>query len=99
MISNAQYTDPEHTVVNFTLQDGRRVPTPVGGRFADRIQEWIDEGNTIADYVPPPQPTGDEQINGWLAHSPWAIGLVWAIADLTGKTEAQVISAIKSRMP
>lgn len=55
MTKTAKYTDEGQTSILWN--DGNSemtVPNDMGNRHRRTIQEWVDEGNTITEYVAPP---------------------------------------------
>ena len=55
-----QYTKDNRSIIR--LSDGASIPIAPGNRDYREAMEWVDAGNTIAPYVPPPPTAGEVNI-------------------------------------
>lgn len=58
-ITSAQFTDSGRIIVNGNMH----VPDTEHDRDRWGITAWVDEGNVIADYTPPPPLTPNERVD------------------------------------
>lgn len=62
-IISAQYTEGNASIIVTTSSGEMVVPNASANRHYRKLQEWVEEGNTIADYVAlPTYPTRDAAI-------------------------------------
>lgn len=55
-IISIKYQNPNDNSIQISLIGGgyRSMNYPVPTRYADELQDWLDDGNTINPYVAPP---------------------------------------------
>lgn len=65
-IQSITYSNSEGTVLSVVTTDGRiSVPWPCRTWHREYVQEWLDKGGVIGDYVAPPidtSPTLEERV-------------------------------------
>jgi hypothetical protein len=92
-INSAEYTESGVVLVNYN--EDRSILIDPGHDGWDKLQEWVAEGNEIAPYVPPPEPTNEELID---MAGPVLVAFIKAYAKREGLTLAQVRNALIAEM-
>ena len=87
MSINYQKTDNDGYIHKHTDAGTYTIPVDEqNGDYTDYLQ-WVADGNTIDDYVPPPTPTVEEQV-----HNDFIAGIstpfMQALLEETGQTQA-----------
>lgn len=87
MIDAAQFSDEAHTTIR-AVMDGVTVLVPAdpGNRHYQEIQAWVEQGNEITPYTPPP-PIIPQSV------TPRQARLAIDSAGLTAQVEAAVTAA------
>ena len=104
MIVSARYTD--NGLIEATLSNGNR---RYSHSIDERLQDWLDQGNTIAQYSPPPPPTDDERIDEAFPQTDVARVIFEALFELTNRvialeggaavTRAQLRTWLRNKLP
>jgi len=94
MTDSITYTNEDNSSV-LIMPQGWNTPQPCETYHQGIIDEWIAEGNTIAPYVPPVEPTAEEQVYAQVDNLDGVMSaLVNTVSDITGAT----VDTIKTKM-